>query len=1418
MFGLPKPNQFNVNDQDAASSSVLDGFNEDDSLSSFDSADPFGSYASSWSPSAVGSDARGATSSAFDNGGSLQSDWGSGAAFARSPASPLAGADQTASASAVSSQTSATSDSGGTTVSTSGSGLVFDNTYLASCTAAFEACIVAAEKQLESLFTNSDTIVVSFQEQSSPGSGDALSNTNNGILVSYATLKAALLKAAPSDVLPSADPSGGKNWYVPYSYARMLGLTTTTGSPDLTVTLNTADTGLDDLGQDVINGLTHELSEGGLGRIGGLGGSGTGSWSTMDLFRYNASGDPDYTNGRDGDVTYFSNNGGATLSNQNNPNKGAPTLSYNNQYNSSGTQANKGDTADWTQTQVFGATAGGETLTLDQTELDVMEALGWNLSLKQDVFDEALGGWETPTNWSTGSMPITPQDAYIGGVSGDMVVTLNSNVTVNSIATSADAEFAIGNGTASKLIAIDGTVLNSEDASSVASGNLGGIGVEPGSSLQIGNTFDNAGTLAIGKGAGGSGDSAELYVYDTLGAVTLDGGGALDLGQLANASDDEIRTFGDILNAPGTSGNGLINVDNTITGGGVIQLGSFDNQADGKVEASQAGGYALKINAGTFSNEGFLTAESGATLDLGGDGASETLTNTGNGTTGGAVDIDGGARLAISGNFTVAGSGDMAFKGAGADMTSDGTGATTLTNESTIALEASLSSSGAFSGQIGDQGVLGVNDLTFVNDGTTFAEGAGYTLTVNTGANTVTNGSGGTLEAVSGAILALDSNVNNQGTIGAGTSSSSSSGATTGTVDLGEDGGTGSMTNTGTVAIQAGGDLAIRGNYTISGSGLVGFKGAGGEITSDGSAAATFINESSIDATFSGQIGDKGLEGSNDLTFENLGTVGASGSGVKLTLNTGGNTIDDGGGTLEAESGATLAIDSNVDTGEINLIVGHPPPGGTIEAASGGTVILSAGVANGVALASVPGQVVIDGGIFEMLAGSSVSVPIEFTGNPAGTLELFSTSSTVDASGSNGVVDLTSAQASVDGGADTFHFESGTGNVATISGTAGVWDIVNGSNGAIDLMSAQTSVFGGADVITFSGSGDAVSLYDTASVFDRVNGSSGLIALNSAQTSVFGGGDTIYFNGAGDAASLYETTSAWDTVNGSSGLVALNSAQAAVFGGADTIYLNGSGDAASLYDTTSGWDVVNGSSGLIALNSAQTSVFGGADTVYLNGSGDAASLYDTASVWDTVSGSSGLIALNSAQTSVFGGGDTLFLNGSGDAASLYDTASVWDSVNGSSGLIALNSAQAAVSGGGDSLFFNGAGDAASLDDTGSAADTVNGSSSDIALTGAEATIVGSSDSLFLSGTSEATLNGGSDLMAFQASIGLATINGFAASDELQFSKTDFANFTAFMKDVSQSGANTLIKLDASDEVTLTNFTASKLTSAHVTFV
>ena len=229
------------------------------------------------------------------------------------------------------------------------------------------------------------------------------------------------------------------------------------------------------------------------------------------------------------------------------------------------------------------------------------------------------------------------------------------------------------------------------------------------------------------------------------------------------------------------------------------------------------------------------------------------MTNTG------TIDVTGD--LAISGDYTIAGSGAIDLKGSGAEITSDGNAAATFANDNAIEVTAS--------GKIGDAGVFATNDLTFDNNGAVTASGAFTTLTINTGANTVVNN--GVLQAELGATVAILSNVTNQKNIEAGSSTSSTT--TTGTIDLGVDGGTRSMANTYSINIDAGSDLAISGNYTVTapkaGYGEINFKGAGGEITSDGKGPATFTNANAIDAFYSGQIGDVGKFASNDLTFVN---------------------------------------------------------------------------------------------------------------------------------------------------------------------------------------------------------------------------------------------------------------------------------------------------------------------------------------------------------------------------------------------------------------------------------------------------------------------------------------------------------------------------------------------------------------------
>ena len=266
------------------------------------------------------------------------------------------------------------------------------------------------------------------------------------------------------------------------------------------------------------------------------------------------------------------------------------------------------------------------------------------------------------------------------------------------------------------------------------------------------------------------------------------------------------------------------------------------------------------------------------------------------------------------------------------------------------------------------------------------------------------------------AVLGTNETVNSIGTNqgSALTLNNSTLTATNGTVLSPSDTSSVGSGNNGGIIVDPNSHLRIGNSFDNAKTGTIWMNGGGTSIASDG-AHATLINQGNIFATAhaSGQIGD-GVGGANHLTFSNSGVVAVSKVGSTLTLNTGSNVIADGEhGTLEADQGGKLVIDSNVSTGK----------NGTIEATSGGTVVIHGSVTGGI-LAT--GQVVIDGGTVDFLAGSSASVPVNFTKN-GGTLELNNTS-LVNVTGS-GEVDLgKGAQVSVNGGHDTFKF-TGTDTV-----------------------------------------------------------------------------------------------------------------------------------------------------------------------------------------------------------------------------------------------------------------------------------------------------------------------------------------------------------------------------------------------------
>jgi hypothetical protein len=114
-------------------------------------------------------------------------------------------------------------------------------------------------------------------------------------------------------------------------------------------------------GQDVVDTMIHEISEGGMGRVGGLGVGLGGRFSTMDLFSFNGSGVRDLST--TDNSRFFSFDGGLTTSQ-------SAGLSY--------FPANSGnDAADFQQLDVFGTGDPGETNTISQTDINEMEALGW---------------------------------------------------------------------------------------------------------------------------------------------------------------------------------------------------------------------------------------------------------------------------------------------------------------------------------------------------------------------------------------------------------------------------------------------------------------------------------------------------------------------------------------------------------------------------------------------------------------------------------------------------------------------------------------------------------------------------------------------------------------------------------------------------------------------------------------------------------------------------------------------------------------------------------------------------------------------------------------------------------------------------------------------------------------------------------
>src|SRR6266849_481010 len=313
-----------------------------------------------------------------------------------------------------------------------------------------------------------------------------------------------------------------------------------------------------------------------------------------------------------------------------------------------------------------------------------------------------------------------------------------------------------------------------------------------------------------------------------------------------------------------------------------------------------------------------------------------TIANAGtfsmNATSGAILDISGSVTLKGSGGLTLSNNANNNIMGYGQPS------GATFTNQTTIR--------GA--GNIGGNGIGSGN--SFINQGTVNANQT-TPLTIAVGAGTVTNT--GTLEATNGATLSLNGGgiVTNMG---------------------------GTLTNNGSMQLNSTGGgsaiLDVNGDVTLQGSGtLIMSNDANNQIMGYGQTSpASLTNKITIQGA--GDIGGNGI-GSGE-TFNNQATINANQTtplifaigagtvtntgmleatnGAKLSLS-GSGTLTNTGGTIHADSGSVVSIESGLTVS-----------GGTLTTSGSGSIQANCCFNDGI----LDGVTISTGSIFQLNNGN----------------------------------------------------------------------------------------------------------------------------------------------------------------------------------------------------------------------------------------------------------------------------------------------------------------------------------------------------------------------------------------------------------------------------------------------------------------
>ena len=442
-------------------------------------------------------------------------------------------------------------------------------------------------------------------------------------------------EAAVASLANLPDPSHGAGFEVSIGEARILGLAGAGSGTDDTVILNsvywTASALQSDPG-DVEAVIEHELSEGTMGRIGSLGIADAPYWAPMDLFRYTASGQRDFTGGEDGQPTYFSVNGSNVYTG----------LQYHNSVNTSG-QFDGFDLADWDAVAADsnahdpfgpGGPGVGDPGTLSATDIAIMEALGWNPSTTYAWGTGTNGSFATAANWSPGIVPTSGIDVVLIGT-GNYTVTSSVSETVNSLSTAAGTTFNITGGTFTvEMVPAPGTNAGTIEVESGAT--LVGIFVSSGGYeyAEAGGTANtttvNSGGYEIvyGTSAGtivNSGGEEYVEAGGTANTTTVNSGGyeiiyGTSAGTTVNSGGYEYAEAGGTANTTTVNSGGYEIVYGTSAGTIVNSGGDEYVEAGGTANTTtvNSGGYEIVYgtSAGTIVNSGgFEYAEAGGTAN-----------------------------------------------------------------------------------------------------------------------------------------------------------------------------------------------------------------------------------------------------------------------------------------------------------------------------------------------------------------------------------------------------------------------------------------------------------------------------------------------------------------------------------------------------------------------------------------------------------------------------------------------------------------------------------------------------------------------------------------------------------------------------------------------------------------------------------